>query len=139
VLKDYFRKVSFVLSRFPSHVTGCGGHDFVLLCCIFESIKNPNKTAVKLFLLPYDLTRMEPGTKSSIRQRCFSKEPTDDVLVKSTETDLVHKLNDEKKIDSPLPHPSQYWQPVPRPVLPLSAYRCDLRQPGARQEGTVAE
>jgi hypothetical protein len=78
VLKDYFHKLSFILSRFPGLVTGCGGHDFVLLCCIFESIKNPNKTAVKLFLLPYDLTRMEPGTKTSIRQRCFWKEPTDD-------------------------------------------------------------
>lgn len=35
-------------------------------------IKNPNKTAVKLFLVPYDLSGMEAGTKTFIRQRCYS-------------------------------------------------------------------
>jgi hypothetical protein len=35
-------------------------------------IKNPNKTAVKLFLIPYDLIGMEPGTKTFIRQRSYS-------------------------------------------------------------------
>ena len=35
-------------------------------------IKNPNKTAVKLFLVPYDLTGMEPGTKTFVRQRSYS-------------------------------------------------------------------
>lgn len=35
-------------------------------------IKNPNKTAVKLFLVPYDLSGMEVGTKTFIRQRCYS-------------------------------------------------------------------
>ncbi|KAL8688157.1 MAG: hypothetical protein Q9218_005863 [Villophora microphyllina] len=35
-------------------------------------IKNPNKTAVKLFLVPYDLEDMEAGTKTFIRQRCYS-------------------------------------------------------------------
>jgi hypothetical protein len=35
-------------------------------------IKNQNKTAVKLFLVPYDLEDMEPGTKTFIRQRCYS-------------------------------------------------------------------
>ncbi|MCJ1474476.1 hypothetical protein MMC13_003134 [Lambiella insularis] len=38
-------------------------------------IKNPNKTAVKLFLVPYDLTGMEAGTKTFIRQRCYSAGP----------------------------------------------------------------
>ena len=38
-------------------------------------IKNPNKTAVKLFLVPYDLEGMEPGTKTFIRQRCYSAGP----------------------------------------------------------------
>lgn len=38
-------------------------------------IKNPNKTAVKLFLVPYDLTGMEAETKTFIRQRCYSTEP----------------------------------------------------------------
>ncbi|KAL1874922.1 hypothetical protein VTK73DRAFT_10402 [Phialemonium thermophilum] len=35
-------------------------------------IKNQNKTAVKLYLVPYDLSGMEPGTKTFIRQRSYS-------------------------------------------------------------------
>ncbi|RAH78249.1 hypothetical protein BO86DRAFT_321283 [Aspergillus japonicus CBS 114.51] len=42
-------------------------------------IKNPNKTAVKLFLVPYDLTDMEPGTKTFIRQRSYSAGPIIDM------------------------------------------------------------
>ena len=42
-------------------------------------IKNPNKTAVKLFLVPYDLADMEPGTKTFIRQRCYSTGPVIDM------------------------------------------------------------
>lgn len=38
-------------------------------------IKNQNKTAVKLFLVPYDLAGMEPGTKTFMRQRCYSAGP----------------------------------------------------------------
>ncbi|KAL2111599.1 hypothetical protein VUR80DRAFT_9731 [Thermomyces stellatus] len=38
-------------------------------------IKNQNKTAVKLFLVPYDLSGMEPGTKTFIRQRSYSAGP----------------------------------------------------------------
>ena len=38
-------------------------------------IKNPNKTAVKLFLIPYDLEGMETGTKTFIRQRSYSTGP----------------------------------------------------------------
>jgi hypothetical protein len=38
-------------------------------------IKNPNKTAVKLFLIPYDLAGMEPGNKTFIRQRSYSAGP----------------------------------------------------------------
>lgn len=38
-------------------------------------IKNPHKTAVKLFLVPYDLEGMQPGTKTFVRQRCFSAGP----------------------------------------------------------------
>jgi hypothetical protein len=38
-------------------------------------IKNPNKTAVKLFLVPYDLAGMEVGTKTFIRQRSYSAGP----------------------------------------------------------------
>lgn len=43
-------------------------------------VKNQNKTAVKLFLVPYDLTGIEPGTKTFIRQRSYSAGPIiDDV------------------------------------------------------------
>jgi hypothetical protein len=42
-------------------------------------IKNPNKTAVKLFLVPYDLESMEPGTKTFIRQRSYSAGPIIDM------------------------------------------------------------
>ncbi|KAK3353138.1 hypothetical protein B0T25DRAFT_202890 [Lasiosphaeria hispida] len=38
-------------------------------------IKNQNKTAVKLFLIPYDLAGMEPGSKTFIRQRSYSAGP----------------------------------------------------------------
>jgi hypothetical protein len=38
-------------------------------------IKNPNKTAVKLYLVPYDLAGMEPGTKTFVRQRSYSAGP----------------------------------------------------------------
>jgi hypothetical protein len=62
-------------------------------------IKNPNKTAVKLFLVPYDLVGMEPGTKTFIRQRIFSAGPILDgrdipqhtsVGAKSTLRYLIH-------------------------------------------------
>ena len=46
-------------------------------------IKNPNKTAVKLFLVPYDLQGMEPGTKTFIRQRSYSAGPIIDMPLTS--------------------------------------------------------
>jgi hypothetical protein len=48
-------------------------------------IKNPNKTAVKLFLVPYDLTGMDPGTKTFIRQRSYSAGPIIDSALSSTQ------------------------------------------------------
>ncbi|OQE41132.1 hypothetical protein PENCOP_c005G01175 [Penicillium coprophilum] len=42
-------------------------------------IKNPHKTAVKLFLVPYDLSDMEPSTKTFIRQRSYSAGPIIDM------------------------------------------------------------
>ena len=50
-------------------------------------IKNPNKTAVKLFLVPYDLSDMVPGQKTFIRQRSYSAGPIIDMPVKSNKTD----------------------------------------------------
>jgi hypothetical protein len=48
-------------------------------------IKNPNKTAVKLFLVPYDLAGMEPGTKTFIRQRSYSAGPIIDSALSSSQ------------------------------------------------------
>jgi len=42
-------------------------------------IKNPNKTAVKLFLVPYDLNGMAAGQKTFIRQRSYSAGPIIDM------------------------------------------------------------
>ena len=38
-------------------------------------IKNPNKTAVKLYLVPYSLDGMKAGMKTFVRQRSFSAGP----------------------------------------------------------------
>ncbi|EGR51989.1 uncharacterized protein TRIREDRAFT_55818 [Trichoderma reesei QM6a] len=50
-------------------------------------IKNPNKTAVKLFLVPYDLTGMMPGTKTFIRQRSYSAGPIIDNVPNMSQAD----------------------------------------------------
>lgn len=53
-------------------------------------IKNPNKTAVKLFLVPYDLTGMEPGTKTFVRQRSYSADSiTDSPLALKSQQSLA--------------------------------------------------
>ena len=46
-------------------------------------LKNPNKTAVKLFLVPYDLSDMEAGQKTFIRQRSYSAGPIIDMPASS--------------------------------------------------------
>ena len=56
-------------------------------------IKNPNKTAVKLFLVPYDLTGMEPGTKTFIRQRSYSAGPIVDAPVLSNTSDTNSSIS----------------------------------------------
>lgn len=50
-------------------------------------IKNQNKTAVKLFLVPYDLSGMEAGTKTFIRQRSYSTGPVIENVPNPSETD----------------------------------------------------
>lgn len=60
-------------------------------------IKNPNKTAVKLFLVPYDLTGMEAGTKTFIRQRCYCSGTTIDNALSSSsddsaQTSILHEV-----------------------------------------------
>ena len=54
-------------------------------------IKNQNKTAVKLFLVPYDLAGMEPGTKTFIRQRSYSAGPIIEGVPASPEKDGADK------------------------------------------------
>lgn len=57
-------------------------------------IKNPNKTAVKLFLVPYDLAGMEPGTKTFIRQRSYSAGPIiESALSSSSQVPLMSLLD----------------------------------------------
>jgi hypothetical protein len=59
-------------------------------------IKNPHKTAVKVFLVPYDLRGMEPGTKTFIRQSSYSAGPIIDMPLSARNQDkrtlryLVH-------------------------------------------------
>jgi len=54
-------------------------------------IKNPNKTAVKLFLVPYDLTGMEPGTKTFIRQRSYSAGPIIDMPISAVQSNPLDR------------------------------------------------
>lgn len=60
-------------------------------------IKNPNKTAVKLFLVPYELTGMKAGTKTFIRQRCYSTEPLDEDFSLRPEKKVVFAKPGDKK------------------------------------------
>ncbi|KAJ8117208.1 hypothetical protein OPT61_g1547 [Boeremia exigua] len=46
-------------------------------------LKNPNRTAVKLFLVPYDVSDMEPGQKTFVRQRSYSAGPIIDMPLSS--------------------------------------------------------
>ncbi len=36
-------------------------------------IKNPAKTAVKVFLVPYDMTSMQAGQRTFVRQKCYAQ------------------------------------------------------------------
>ncbi|KAI9714252.1 MAG: hypothetical protein M1828_001183 [Chrysothrix sp. TS-e1954] len=65
-------------SKYPTHSPQgipSGGYRMPQQGQIQMIIKNPNKTAVKLFLVPYDLHGMEPGQKTFIRQRSYSAGP----------------------------------------------------------------
>lgn len=71
-------------------------------------LKNPNKTAVKLFLVPYNLIDMEPGQKTFIRQRSYSAGPIIDMPM-SARTNLG--------TDRPEASLSHSEDPRDRPVL----------------------
>ncbi|KAG0212575.1 hypothetical protein BGX28_006011 [Mortierella sp. GBA30] len=49
-----------------------GGMRIPLRGQIQVMIKNPNKTVVKVFLVPYDFNDMPPGTKTFLRQKYYS-------------------------------------------------------------------
>lgn len=75
----------------PSLVPHGGSYRIPQLGQLQIIIKNPNKTAVKLFLVPYDLTGMEAGTKTFIRQRCYSTEHLDESLYSTSPSDLFNR------------------------------------------------
>ncbi|KAI9594093.1 hypothetical protein BDF19DRAFT_414805 [Syncephalis fuscata] len=47
-------------------------------------IKNPNKTAIKLFLVPYDFSDMPIGTKTFIRQKSYAQPASDATTTTTT-------------------------------------------------------
>ncbi|KAG0147194.1 hypothetical protein CROQUDRAFT_91826 [Cronartium quercuum f. sp. fusiforme G11] len=57
------------VSRFPGYQIPPKGQLQII-------IKNPNHTAVKLFLVPYDLSDMPPGTKKVMRQKSYLVSPS---------------------------------------------------------------
>ena len=59
----------------PSHIPHGGCYRVPQQGQLQIIIKNPNKTAVKLYLVPYNLEGMEAGTKTFVRQRSFSAGP----------------------------------------------------------------
>jgi hypothetical protein len=54
-------------------------------------IKNPNKTAIKLFLIPYDLEDMPPRTKTFIRQKSYA----DDILRYAVHIQICSPVRDK--------------------------------------------
>ena len=76
-------------------------------------IKNPNKTAVKLFLVPYSLEGMEPGSKTFVRQRCYSAGP---VIEKPLTCRSISEPGPESR--STLPHPGR--KPTLRYLIQLN-------------------
>lgn len=70
-------------------------------------IKNPNKTAVKLFLVPYDLEGMEPGTKTFIRQRSYSAGPILEIPLRSRTNDAsLERTSDVPSVNGPKDRPT---------------------------------
>lgn len=71
-------------------------------------IKNPNRTAVKLFLVPYDLQDMLPGTKTFIRQRSYSTGPIMDIPLRSKTNESApdEARNKGPTVDGPRDRPT---------------------------------
>lgn len=62
-------------------------------------IQNPHQTAVKLFLVPYDLSDMPPGTKKVMRQKCYlvSSNSSSPSIKTSTGTSEIRVAEGEKE------------------------------------------
>jgi Domain of unknown function (DUF4210)/Chromosome segregation during meiosis len=63
---------SAVIARRGDKPSAVNGYRIPKLGQLQIIIKNPNKTAVKLFLIPYDLTSMPPRTKTFMRQKSYA-------------------------------------------------------------------
>ena len=70
-----FRKPTKRKRTNPSSVTPHGSYRVPEQGQIQVVVKNPYKTALKLFLVPYDLRGMEAGQKTFVRQRYYSTGP----------------------------------------------------------------
>jgi hypothetical protein len=62
-------------------------------------IKNPNMTAVKVFLVPYDLSDMPAGKKTFVRQKCHITPP------RSSQQDECNSNEAHQDVISPLSSP----------------------------------
>lgn len=71
-------------------------------------LKNPNKTAVKLFLVPYDVSEMGSGQKTFVRQRSYSAGPI---------IDMPTSLRKNLGTDRPEAALSNSEDPNDRPIL----------------------
>ncbi|GBB95159.1 hypothetical protein RclHR1_02490014 [Rhizophagus clarus] len=69
-----------------------GGYRLPLKGQLQIVIKNPNKTAVKIFLIPYDLSDMPPGTKTFIRQKSYT--------IPSSYNSMIQDYGVENKINN---------------------------------------
>ena len=60
-------------------------------------VKNPYKTALKLFLVPYDLSGMEAGQKTFVRQRYYSTGPVIEKAVVSANVPILGSSDRQRK------------------------------------------
>ncbi|KAI8873841.1 hypothetical protein GQ42DRAFT_160246 [Ramicandelaber brevisporus] len=64
-------------------------------------VRNPNRTAVKLFLVPYDLSDMPPMTKTFLRQKSYGPSDGTSALIQH-----LHSSN-----STPSPSPASFGSP----------------------------
>jgi hypothetical protein len=86
----------------PHHRAPTGGYRIPEQGQLQIIIKNPNKTAVKLFLVPYDLAGMVPGTKTFIRQRAYTAGPIVDMPINISTQPVASISNAQNPLDRPV-------------------------------------